>query len=131
MKTFFSKRKKENKKNKETYLAEEVYVLKTVVTSNYYDGTGLGPRCVTMYFLASRKEETYYELFSGRKIEKESDTISDNFRFMTFNVPYIEEVKSITEYSKEKSFRKDLLFDFITEMNVLNVLGAFEEKVSE
>lgn len=126
----FFKRKRKSL-GKETYLANELYVLKTVITSNYDDGSGLGPRCVTIYLLARQENNVYYELFTDKKIEKESDMHSDGVACFTFNVPYIEEVKPITDYSDKEKFKKSLLFDFIMDMNVLNSLGAFEEEMSE
>lgn len=126
----FFKRKRKSL-GKETYLANELYVLKTVITSNYDDGSGLGPRCVTVYLLARQENNVYYELFTDKKIEKESDAHSDGVACFTFNVPYIEEVKSIRDYSGKIKFKKSLLFDFIMEVNVLNSLGAFEEEMSE
>ena len=127
--TFFKRKRKSL--GKETYLANELYVLKTVVTSNYNDGSGFGPRCVTVYLLARQENNVYYELFTDKKIQRESDMHSDGAICLTFNVPYIEEVKPITEYSDKKKFEKSLLFDFIMEMNVLNSLGAFEEEEEE
>ena len=64
--TFFKRKRKSL--GKETYLANELYVLKTVVTSNYNDGCGFGPRCVTVYLLARQENNVYYELFTDKKI---------------------------------------------------------------
>lgn len=128
--TFLKKKRKSLRE--ENYLANELYVLKTVITSNYNDGCGLGPRCVTVYLLARQENNVYYELFTDKKIQKESDMRSDGAVWLTFNVPYIEDVKPITKYSDKKKFKKSLLFDFIMQINVLNSLGAFEEeKMSE
>lgn len=121
---------KKNKQDKKTYATNEIYVLTTTITSNYDDGSHNGPICVTWYFLATKKDDFYYELFSEKKIEKETDMHSDGVVSLTFNVPYIERVEPITQYlvdSSKKELDKVLLFDFITNMNVLNHLGAFEE----
>lgn len=48
----------------------------------------------------------------------------------SFDTPYIEKIEPLTEYLRDKSEKKmniQLLFDFITNMNVLNSLGAFED----
>lgn len=51
-----------------------------------------------------------------------------------FDTPYIEKIEPLTEYLRDKSKKKiniQLLFDFITNMNVLNSLGAFEDNESD
>ena len=109
---------------------EDVCVATTTITSSYNDATGLGPRTVTWYFLVKLENNDYYELFTGKKIEKEEDTHKDDMVFANFDTPYIEKIEPLTEYLRDKSEKKmniQLLFDFITNMNVLNSLGAFED----
>lgn len=45
-------RKQGKKRTSQLYNVEDVYVLKTYIVSNINDETGLGPRCITCYFLA-------------------------------------------------------------------------------
>lgn len=54
------------------------------LTSSYNDGSGLGPRCVTVYLLARQENKVYYELFTDKKIEKESDMHSDGDECVEF-----------------------------------------------
>ena len=110
---------------------EDVYVAKTTITSSHNDGSGWGPRCVTWYFLVKLENNEYHELFAGKKIEKEEDTHKDDMVVANFDTPYIEKLKPLTEYLRDKSEKKmniQLLFDFITNMNVLNSLGVLEEQ---
>ena len=63
-------------------------------------------------------------------IEKKKDTHKDNMVVANFDTPYIEKIEPLTEYLRDKSEKQiniQLLFDFITNMNVLNSLGAFED----
>ena len=115
---------------KTTVNVEEVYVAKTTITSSYNDGAGWGPQCATWYFLVKLENNEYHELFAGKKIEKVEDTHKDDMVVANFNTPYIEIIVPLTEYQRDKS-EKEMniqdLFDFITNMNVLNSLGAFED----
>ena len=46
-----------------------------------------------------------------------------------FGTPYIEKIEPLSEYLRDKAEKKmniQMLFDFITNMNVLSSLGAFE-----
>ena len=109
---------------------KDVYVAKTTIILSYNDGTGCGPRCVTWYFLVKLKNNEYHELFAGKKIEKEEDTHKNGKVFKNFDVPYIEKVEPLTEYQRDNSEKKmdiQLLMDFITNMNILNSIGALEE----
>jgi hypothetical protein len=126
--TFF-KRKVSNESSTVVNV-DEVYVVTTIITSSYDDGSGCGPRCVTWYFLAKLENEEYYELFSGKKLEKKEDLHKDGMVSINFDTPYIENVKPLKEYLRNESTKKmdiKLLFDFITDMNVLGSLGAFKE----
>ena len=109
---------------------EDVYVATATITSSHNDGSGWGPRCVTWYFLVKLENNEYHELFFFFFIEKEEDTHNDDMVVASFDTPYIEKIKPLTEYLRDKSEKKmniQLLFDFITNMNVLNSLGAFED----
>lgn len=128
-----AKAKKEEKANKSEGVdlreieCNEVYVLTTQVISNHYNGSGYGPQCVTFYYLGIKKENSYYELFSGKKLIEEKDTHSAGCSSKKFNVPYITEVEKFTEYLRDKTMKTielRLLFDFITEMNVNEIVEA-------
>lgn len=119
--TFFKKKRKAN----------QLYVVKTEIISNYNDGTGLGPQYVTQYFLAQKIDACYYELFSKEKLELDRDTYYNSCHSHYFNKPYIVEAKPISEYSDSKEFTDSELFYFITRMNTLNALGAFDEEDDE
>lgn len=109
---------------------KDVYVATTTITSSHDDGTGCGPRCVAWYFLVRLENNKYYELFAGKQLEREEDTHKDGVVFTNFDTPYIKKVEPLTEYLKDNSKKEitiQLLFDFITNMNVLNSLGAFED----
>ena len=109
---------------------EDLYVATTTITSSHNDGTGCSPICVTWYFLVKLENNEYHELFAGKKIEKEEDTHKDNMVVANFDTPYIEKIEPLTKYLRDKSEKKmniQLLFNFITNMNVLNSLGAFED----
>ena len=109
---------------------EDVYVATTNITSSYNDGTGCGPICVTWYFLVKLENNEYHELFAGKKLEKGEDNHKDGVISANFDTPYIEKIEPLTEYLRDKSEKKmniQLLFDFITHMNVLNSIGAFDD----
>ena len=108
----FKKRKRKGTVDANVKVAD-VYVITSMIISSYNDGTGCGHMFVTMYFLARREDGEYYELFSGKKIEKDNRP-KDGFLVQNFDTP-----KSTIDIQ--------CLFDFITNMNVLNTLGAFEE----
>ena len=126
--TFF---KRKTSTNPSTLVnVEDVYVATTTITSSHNDGTGGGPRCVTWYFLVKLENNEYHELFAGKKLEKEEDTHKNDMVVASFDTPYIKKVEPLTEYLRDKSEKKmniQLLFDFITNMNVLNSFGAFED----
>ena len=123
---FFNKRKV---KRTVTLKVEEVKVATTTIISSYNDETGAGPICVKWYFLVREVNEKYYEIFSDKQIEKESDTHHDGFTSKTLDAPYIEKLESLTEYlrdPKEKVIELQLLFDFILNMNVQERLGSYD-----
>ena len=103
-----------------------VFVVKTRITSNYNDGTGLGPRAaVFMYFLATNKGNDYFELFSGKKLEMSENTHRNGMIIENFNTPYITKIEYLKEYLKDESIKSvtsDALCTFITNLNVLEML---------
>lgn len=116
---FELKQKKRLKDDTAKVEVQQVKVLTTEVISNYNDGSGLGPRVLTIYFLARENNGKYYELFSGVLIESYEETGEVNFA--NFNTPYIKEVEPLTNYLRnpdKKMIEKHLLFGFILEMNI-------------
>lgn len=108
-----------------------MYVCKVFLTSNYDDGSGLGPQCVDFYLLAKLENEKYSELFSGKNLEMEKDCHKDRFTFKNLNTIYIEEVKPLSDYLINESLQLiDIqdLFDFIVNYNVLIYLDSLDEK---
>ena len=119
--SFFKRKKSNNRSAKLKFNCADVYLLTTTIISSYDDGMGYGPRCVTLYFLSTRCQNEYYELFSGKKLKKESDCHSDGFVSKTFDEPYIEKIEPLKDYLRDKNKKtmdSQLLFDFITQMNV-------------
>ena len=108
-----------------------MYVCKVSLTSNYDDGSGLGPQCVDFFLLAKLENEKYSELFSGKTLELEKDCHKDGFTFKNFNTIYIEEVRPLREYlidASRTSVSIQSLFDFIVNYNVLIYLDSLDEK---
>ena len=82
--------------------------------------------CITWYFLATKQEDKYYELFSDINIMEEKDTHANGIVEKEFDKPYITEIEPLRKYmmdKKAKKIKKQILFDFITMMNVDNVLN--------
>ncbi len=124
----FKKRKRKGTVDANVKVAD-VYVITSMIISSYNDGTGCGHMFVTMYFLARREDGEYYELFSGKKIEKDNRP-KDGFLVQNFDTPYVKKAEPLKVYLKhpnKSTIDIQCLFDFITNMNVLNTLGAFEE----
>lgn len=108
-----------------------LYVAKAIIVSNHYDEEGFGPKCATYYFVVRQIKNQYYEVFSGKKIEMKGDTKKDSISCQKFDTPYIEEIEPLTKHlkdSKKEVVSSIELFDFITNMNVLEFVGAFDEK---
>ena len=128
---FFNRKKDDVTLKLSKVLVSEVYVCKVSLTSNYDDGSGLGPQCVDFYLLAKLENEKYYELFSGKNLEMEKDCHKDEFTFKNFNTIYIEEVRPLRDYLINESLQiidiQDL-FDFIVNYNVLIYLDSLDEK---
>ena len=128
---FFNRKKDDVTLKPSKVLVSEVYVCKVSLTSNYDDGSGLGPQCVDFYLLAKLENEKYSELFSGKNLEMEKDCHKDGFTFKNFNTIYIEEVKPLSDYLIKESLQLiDIqdLFDFIVNYNVLIYLDSLDEK---
>ena len=108
----------------------DIYVVTSMIISSHNDGTGAGPRCVTMYFLAKCENGNYYELFSRKKLEMKNQP-EYGIWSRTFDTPYVENTEPLTKYlinQKKEMIDIQSLFDFITQMNVLDKLGVFSEE---
>lgn len=108
---------------------EDVYVATTLIVSSHSDGAGYGPMCITWYFLVKLEDNEYHELFAGKKMEKEEDAHKDDMVCKNFDTPYIQKVEPLTEYLRDPSQKQiniQLLFDFITDMNVSHSLKSFK-----
>ena len=128
---FFS-RKRKGTINANVKVAD-VYVVTSMIISSYNDGTVGGPMCVTMYFLAKCEGGEYYELFSGKKLEKEKQP-ENGILSQTLDTPYVKKAEPLTQYLRNPNkLTIDIqsLFDFITDMNVLGKLGAFSDEENE
>lgn len=123
---FFSRKEKENMSNVDIDV-ELVHVAKANITSSYNDESGAGPRYVTMYFLTTCKDGNFYELFSGKKIETEESTHKGEVVALSFDTPYIVKTKTFKDFlknPKQKTIKKQELFSFIINLNVLNRLDV-------
>jgi len=128
----FFRRKRKGTINAKVKVAD-VQVVTSMIISSHNDGTGGGPMCVTMYFLAKCEDGEYYELFSGKKLEEEKQP-EDGFLLQTFDTIYVKKAESLKNYLSNQNIKiidKQSLFDFITNMNVLGKLGAFSSKEDE
>lgn len=128
---FFNRKKDDVTLKLSKVLVSEVYVCKVSLTSNYDDGSGLGPQCVDFFLLAKLENEKYSELFSGKTLELEKDCHKDGFTFKNFNTIYIEEVRPLREYlidASRTSVSIQSLFDFIVNYNILIYLDSLDEK---
>ena len=128
---FFNRKKDDVNLKPSKVLVSEVYVCKVSLTSNYDDGSGLGPQCLDFFLLAKLENKEYSELFSGKTLELEKDCHKDDFTFKNFNTIYIEEVKPLSDYLINESLQiidiQDL-FGFIVNYNVLIYLDSLDEK---
>ena len=109
----------------------DVYVATVTITSSYDDGSHVGPKYVTWYYLVKREKSGYYELFAGQKIEKKVKPKPGDVDIIVFDTPYITRVEPLTKYLRNQNEKKvslQKLMDFITNMNVRQTLGAFDEK---
>ena len=117
-----------------TINVEKVYVATTNITSSYHNATVGSPMCITWYFLARLENTEYHELFSDKKIEKEENLHKNGVVTASFDTPYITKIEPLKEYLKDikaKTIDTQLLFDFITKMNVLSTISAFNDTKNE
>ena len=117
----FLKKRNKNKKSRQDlkiYNPKEIYVLTTDIVSDCDDGSGAGPRSITQYYLATKKEEKFYELFSKVEI-KYADNSTPGFTFGNFNTPMIKKVEKLEEYVKDLNAKltAEDLFYFLTMLN--------------
>ena len=103
-KMLFSKQTKEQS----LYDARNIFVLTTIIISDYKYDQDLGGIRYTQYYLATEKEDHYFEFFSGIELEE-----GVNYP----NYPDIRKVEPLTKYTILKKVTADFLFSFITEMN--------------
>ena len=109
---------------------EDVKVATITIISSYDDGSGVIPRCVKCYFLVREENGKYHEIFSDKQFEKESDTHHDGDASQNFDIPYIQKLEPLAEYLRnpnEKVIELQLLFNFILDMNVQEILKSFDE----
>ena len=103
------------------FKCSDVYVLTSTIVPDSDEKVGT----ITYYFLATKREEEYYELFSDMKLEKEPDTYSDKDTTKQLDKPYIKKVEPLKEYmmdKKAKRIKRSLLFEFIISINVDNIV---------
>ena len=113
---------------------EDVYIATATIISSHDDDTGNGPKYVTWYFLVNIEDNVYCEFFSGKKLEKEENTHIHNVTCKKFDIPYIVKIEPVTEYLSTpypKQIDIQSLFDIITNLNVLNFLGVFDNNENE
>jgi len=125
----FFKRKRKGTINTNVKVAD-IYVTTAMIISSHYDESGCGPMCVTMYFFAKCEDGEYYELFSCKKLDMEKEP-ENGILCQSFDTPYVKKAEPFSRYMKnpnKATIDIQSLFDFITEMNVLNMLGAFSEE---
>ncbi len=110
----FVRKKKTKSEIPKKYHIDEVYVLKTYILSTIDEGTGLGPRSITKFFLAKKEDEKYFELFSNVEIKED----------LSYNSPIIDEVKPLTDYISDEYKERtiEFLFDFILRLNTKNIM---------
>ena len=111
------------------YHPKAIYLLSTEVISDYNNGTGAGPISVTQYYLAKKRGNTFYELFSKVKLKKENSAIS-GFVSKKFNIPIIKEVDSMEAYVKNPDTKVTIeeLFYFITALNAEEMAFCISKK---
>ena len=115
---FFNFKKKQKGTINSKVKVDDIYVINSLIISSYDDGTDDGPYTVTMYFLAKCINNEYYELFSGKKLEKEFQNDSST---KSLDTPYVLKAESLKNYLKDENTNKidiQSLFDFITLFNV-------------
>ena len=111
------------------YNPKQIYLLITEIVSNCDDGSGAGPRSITQYYLATKKEEKFYELFSKVEI-KYADNSTPGFTFGSFNTPMIKKVEKLEEYVTDSNIKltAEELFYFITETNTTEIVLGYTKE---
>ena len=113
--SFFNFKKKQKGTINSKVKVDDIYVISSLIISSYDDGTDDGPYTVTMYFLAKCINNEYYELFSGKKLEKESQNDSST---KSLDTPYVLKAEPLKNYLNTNKIDIQSLFDFITLFNV-------------
>lgn len=128
---FFRKKKDKNKEreNIKLYDPKEIYLLTTEIISDCDNGSGAGPTCITQYFLATKENEKFYELFSKVEI-KYADTSTPGFTCGTFNTPMIEKVEELKKYAvnPNKQLTVEELFYFLNMLNAKSKVLEYPEE---
>lgn len=128
---FFEKRNKnkESRQDLKIYNPKQIYLLTTEIVSNCDDGSGAGPRSITQYYLATKEEEKFYELFSKVEI-KYADNSTPGFTFGSFNTPMIKKVEKLEEYVTDPNIKLTAkeLFYFITETNTTEIVLGYAKE---
>lgn len=118
--SIFDKKKTNNKDHEysELYDPNKIYLVTTEIISDCDDGSGLGPRCVTQKYLATKNDGKFYEIFSKVEIKYEDNSIP-GFSFGEFNIPIIKEVEQLKYHVKNPNvwLTQKQLFYFITKEN--------------
>lgn len=121
----FFKRKSSTKPSNMVNVGHVYVVTATIVLARKEGDACWVTREVPWYFLAKFENDGYYEFFSGKKLVKKEDIQTMGTVYV--GMPYIEKVEPFTDYIKEDVVDKELdiqlLFDFITNMNVQNAFG--------
>lgn len=117
---FFEKRNKnkESRQEPKLYNPKKIYLLTTEIVLNCDDESGAGPRSITQYYLATKEEEKFYELFSKVEI-KYADNSTPGFTFGSFNTPMIKKVEKFKEYVTNPNAKLTVedLFYLLTMLN--------------
>lgn len=132
MKMAFLKRRRRGIRQAKVKVAD-VYVVTSMIISSNDDGTGRVHKCINMYFLAKCKDGEYYELFFGKKLEKERQP-KDGFLLQKFDIPYVKKAEPLKKYLKNQNkvtIDAKSLFDFITLVNAWGNLDAFLDEEDE
>ena len=110
--------KKKGRKDLKVYDPKEIYVITTEIISECNDASGGGPRCTTQYYLATKEDGRFYELFSKVEI-KYADNSTPGFTCMTFNISIIKEVEDFKDYvvNKNTKMTDEELFYFLNMLN--------------
>ena len=126
---FLKRKRKSLSPSNSIVKVDDIHVVTCQIISSHNDGRGGGPYCVTMCFLAKYIEHEYFELFSGKELESEIQP-KDGVISKSFDTPYVKKVEPLRKYLRNQNkttIDMHSLFDFITNLNVMRQLGAFED----